>query len=301
MVRRSGPAIGNLDIRALRAFVEVADVGHFGQAADNLNVSPSALSRSVKALEEWSGVVLLVRTARCAELTTAGQSLLPLARTWLDYMLLFREAATLAASGRRGVLKIGFMDVAIADFLPGAVARYRRDNPDVEIRLIYGWREQQRAALLKGGLDVAFTVGRLTCQGIASSLHKTYRLMLVAPSDHPLAGREDVCLAELSDQPFVFGVRSEWQSLREIVDRLCAEAGFQTRVVEEVPGRDALFGFVAAGLGITLYADIEALVLRPGLCAIPLTDRGAELEVHLSHRRNPPPMVARVVANLRQG
>jgi len=301
MLRRPGPDIGNLDMRALRAFVEVADIGHFGQAANNLSVSPSALSRSIKVLEDWSGVVLLIRTARRADLTPAGQSLLPLARTWLQDMLRFREAATLAASGRRGVLNIGFMDVAIADFLPAAVARHRRENPDVEIRLIYGWREQQHRALIEGELDVAFTVGRLADQGIASTLHKTYRLMLVVPADHPLANRKDVGLGDLADQPFVFGVRSEWQSLREIVDRLCAEAGFQPRVAEEVPSRDALFGFVAAGLGVTLYPAIHALMPRPGLSAIPLAGGSSGLDVHLSHRRNPPPMVAHFVAGLTQG
>jgi Transcriptional regulator len=111
--------IGSLDIRALRTFVEVTEVGHFARAAKNLGMSPSALSRSIRSLEDWSGVALLVRTSRSADLTPAGQSLLPLAQAILGNLREFRDAAKLAEAGRRGVLDIGFMDVVIADFLPG--------------------------------------------------------------------------------------------------------------------------------------------------------------------------------------
>lgn len=290
--------IGSLDIRTLRAFMEVCDTGHFAQAAANLSISPSALSRSIKSLEEWSGVLLLVRTARRADLTPAGRSLLPLARAVLDDVLRLREAAVAAGAGRRGILKVGFMDVVIADFLPGVIAGHRRSNPDIDLRLVYGWKEQQHIALLEGRLDIAFTVGPLADREIISRRYKRYHLMLMLPAGHPLADRKAIDLYELADQPFVFGIKNEWQSLREIVEQLCAEAHFQPHIVEEAPSRDALFGFVAGGLGLTIYPQIDALLLRPGLAAVPIEGTGAELDVFVSHRRNPPPLLSRFLAEL---
>lgn len=256
-----------------------------------LRMSPSALSRAVRSVEDWCGVSLLVRTSRQVELTRQGRELLPIARRILDEIHVFQAASRLAAEGKLGRLTVGYMDVAISDFLPGLVAGFRAANENVEVDFSYGWRAQQREDLIAGRLDIAFTVGRLPDREIASRKVKDYGLALMVPARHPLASRASVSLADAQDEPFVWGSRDEWQSLHEIVLPICEASGFLPRVVQEAPNRDAILGFVASGLGITVYPRIEGLSMRPDLVPVPIDDTGAELSVYASWLKTPPAIV----------
>ncbi|ODT82660.1 MAG: hypothetical protein ABS76_06240 [Pelagibacterium sp. SCN 64-44] len=283
--------VADLELKALRSFVAVCDAGHFAQAAASLGISPSALSRSVKTLEAWCGAALLIRTSRQVELTREGRELLPAARRVLDETEEFRTAARLAAEGRQGRLLVGYMDVAISDFLPDLVGRHRRSHADVDVDLKYGWRSQQRADLLENRLDIAFTVGALPDREMVSKKVKNYRLSLVVPAGHRLAGARNLFLAQAADELFVWGSRTQWQSLRDIVDRLFEAEGTVPRTVQEAPTRDAIFGLVASGLGVTVYPHIDGLSMRQDLAVVPLQDSGAEMSVYVSWRRNAPDIV----------
>lgn len=290
--------IEQLNLKDLMAFVAVCDTGHFAQAAASLHMSPSALSRSVKALEDWCGATLLARTSRQAQPTREGRELLLAARRLLEEAEAFRSTAKLTAGGMRGRLLVGYMDVSISDFLPELVARHRRSHANVDIELRYGWRERQRADLLDRRLDVAFTVGALPDRELTSRKVRDYALELVVPVTHPLAGLSMVSLAEVVDEAFVWGDRSQWASLREIVDRLMEEQGIMPRMVHEAPTRDAIFGLVAAGLGITIYPRISGLSLRADLKALPLAASKAEMSVYASWLRNPASIVKEFVDQL---
>jgi DNA-binding transcriptional LysR family regulator len=290
--------IEQLNLKDLMAFVAVCDTGHFAQAAASLHMSPSALSRSVRALEDWCGAALLVRTSRRAQPTREGRELLLSARRLLEEAEAFRSRAKLTAGGMRGRLLVGYMDVSISDFLPELVARHRQSNPDVEIELRYGWRAQQRAEVLDRRLDIAFTVGALPDRELMTRKVRDYPLELVVPVRHCLAEQSIVSLLDVFDQAFVWGDRSQWASLREIVDRLLEEHGIVPRVVHEAPTRDAIFGLVAAGVGITIYPRIAGLSIRSDLKAVPLAASKAEMSVYASWLRNPPLIVKEFVDQL---
>lgn len=290
--------ISNLQLKDLIAFVAVCDAGRFTQAAVALHASRSALSRSVKGLEDWCHTQLLVRTSREVMPTREGLALLPLARRMVDEARQFMRSSDLVVQGRMGRLAIGYMDVSISDFLPALIGKYRQDKTEVDIDLRYGWRSEQRKDLLAGKLDIAFTVGTLADRQIVSRKVKDYRLCIVAPISHPIAKASETDLAAVGDDRFVWGTYAQWQSLRSIADQLFQQNGLSVSTAQEAPTRDAIFGLVAAGLGLTVYPYIEKLSLRSDLVFVPISDRGAELSVHASWRRNPPAIIEGFIRHL---
>lgn len=288
-----------MDQRLLGAFVSVCEHGHFGQAAESLGMSHSALSRAIRTLEQWAGTRLLERTSRRVEPTAAGAALLPRARQLLHDLEAGRQAVRLAAAGRAGRLTVGYMDLAITDFLPALVTRFKQRYPDVDVALAYGWSARQHSELLDGRIDIGFLIGPIPGSGLEVEAVRSYGFVVILPRSHPLAGRAAIGLDELADSPFVLGLRQEWQSLWDRLQALCADQGFLPDVVQEAPSRDAIFGYVAAGLGISVYPDTARNVLRPDLVAVPLADVERGLDVVAAWRRRPAPLVARFVEELR--
>lgn len=288
-----------MEQRLLSAFVSVSEHAHFGQAAESLGISQSALSRAVLALEEWAGTRLFVRTSRRVELTPAGVALLPRARQVLLDLEAGRQAAQLASAGFSGRLGIGYMDLATTDFLPALVARFKLRCPDVDVSLSYGWRSRQLADLMDERLDIGFLVGPVVGSRLEVHPVKSYDFVAILPRFHALAERQSIELAELAGNPFVLGVRREWQSLWDRLEALCADRGFLPDVVQEAPNRDVIFGYVAAGLGVTVFPDTARSVLRPDLVAVPVADVSPGLEVVAACRRRPTPLVARFLDELR--
>lgn len=118
------PTSQSLDIVLLRTFLEVVDSGGFALAADNLALTPSAVSGHIKRLEQTAGVSLLSRTTRRLELTQAGETLYAYARNIVE---LEREArARLHGTPIRDRLRIGASEDFASAWLPRVLQRFRR-------------------------------------------------------------------------------------------------------------------------------------------------------------------------------
>ncbi|SQK86218.1 putative transcriptional regulator [Pseudomonas aeruginosa] len=121
------PTSQSLDIVLLRTFLEVVDSGGFALAADNLALTPSAVSGHIKRLEQTAGVSLLSRTTRRLELTQAGETLYAYARNIVE---LEREArARLHGTPIRDRLRIGASEDFASAWLPRVLQRFRRWHP----------------------------------------------------------------------------------------------------------------------------------------------------------------------------
>src|SRR5262245_28085597 len=120
-----------LDTLELQSFVVLAQVLHFGRAADALAISQPALSKRLQKLEEKVGGPLLARGRGTVRLTDPGRVLLDRARDLLreaDHAL---EASRQAVRGEAGLLRIGFGIASIAQLLPEVLLRFRRSFPNV--------------------------------------------------------------------------------------------------------------------------------------------------------------------------
>ncbi|MEW4392614.1 LysR substrate-binding domain-containing protein [Pseudomonas paraeruginosa] len=148
------PVPQSLDIVLLRTFLEVVDSGGFALAADNLALTPSAVSGHIKRLEQSAGVGLLSRTTRRLELTQAGETLYGYARNIVE---LEREArARLHGTPIRERLRIGASEDFASAWLPRVLQRFRRWHPEASIELKVGITSDLLRQQAQGRTDVVF-------------------------------------------------------------------------------------------------------------------------------------------------
>src|ERR1700709_2719078 len=125
-----------VDLDALRAFVAVASHASFHDAATELELSASALTRRIKRLENALDVLLFERTTRSVSLTAQGELFLPRAQGVLRELEASLQQVTESTRNRTGQLTIACISTVAKHLLPRIVGDYHRRRPDVRLRLI---------------------------------------------------------------------------------------------------------------------------------------------------------------------
>lgn len=258
-----------MDLRQLRHFVAAAEEQHFSRAARRANVVQSALSTSVRSLEEELGAQLFVRTTRQVRLTEAGRVLLDRARIVLDAAREAREAVARVAGLEQGVLHLGatpslpgFID------LPSLLALFHERYPAIEVHLSQGNARQLLDRLLTAELDLAVLPLGERHPDIEVVPIAREPMVLIAPSGHRLARRQRVALAELADENFV-DFEPGWTA-RQLVDRAFGAAGLGRRSLFEVGDVDTMTALVARGLGVALVPRRTVEARRRSVVAVEL-------------------------------
>jgi DNA-binding transcriptional LysR family regulator len=144
--------------------------------------------------------------------------------------------------------------------------------PGVSVDLEYLPTASQHLALLEGRIDIGFMIGPLEARRIANLPVDQDDFVALLPEGHPLASRKALRLADLAHERFVIGSEETFSSFRTRLFDLCHRAGFFPEVVQEASNSSGIFGLVAAGAGVTVYAGCARNVLRSGVVVRPLTD-----------------------------
>jgi len=258
-------------LRQLEYLVTVVDTGSFTRAAEQLHVTQPALSHQMRALEQGLGGPLLERLPRAVRLTPMGRAMLPHARAALADAERARCAARLASGTTAGELQVATVYSVSLGVLPPALRVWRRDRPDVDVRLIeFRHADELRDAMAAGEADVALGplpggwTGPVRTLGVEE-------FVVVLPADG--ASEDDttgvVDLATLADCAWVH--YAPGNGLAELVDATCAAAGFRPRAAVRTEQTAAAPILAAAGLGPALVpanvlpARFDGRVLRPSV------------------------------------
>lgn len=186
----------------LEIFVVVAELCGFTLAAQQLGISQSAVSHALKKLEEDLGVSLIERNKSQAELTVAGVRLLPRAREILGLSETIRQEAGDIKGLQLGSLRIGsFGPTSSLRLLPEILKGYRKQFPNIEVRIDEGNDQQVLQWLQERRVDVGFVV-------LPDERFDTFELIedqIVAliPKTYPLAKKDEVVLQDLCHIPFI--------------------------------------------------------------------------------------------------
>src|ERR1700721_2904301 len=180
-----------MELRHIRSFLSIAETLHFGRTAELIHLSQPALSLQIRALEEEVGVRLFERNRRKTTLTAAGVAFRDDAIAALSQLDQAVRRARLAASGKLGRLRIGFVSTAGSEIVPNIVRQFKESNPDVEFSLRNILTAEQVEMLETGSLDIGFLrlpIGQHPVLDVVP-VHRE-RLVLVVPSSHKLAKRK---------------------------------------------------------------------------------------------------------------
>ncbi|MFE4678311.1 LysR family transcriptional regulator [Streptomyces sp. NPDC056723] len=263
----------DLDLRKLRYFVTVADLLHFGRAADELHIAQPVLSRQIRALEQDLGASLFTRDRHGVELTDAGRQLLADAGPLLASTHAIRRRVSAAASSKRRLM-VGFRaGIAVT---PAARA-FEDRHPDmvVDVQRIEG--DDQAAMLLDGRIDVGYVRLPIDEAGLRVTPLYTEPRVAVLPAGHRFAAKEEVTEADLAGETLVWHGDPSTQPTK----RPLPNAGYPVRGVDET------LEHVAAGRGISFLArSASVFYSHPDVVYMPIPDLAPEqvcLAVATSH------------------
>lgn len=250
-----------MELRQLQNFVAVAEEQHFTRAARRMNVVQSALSTSIRLLEEELGADLFVRSTRQVRMTEAGRVLLEKARIALDAVRDAREAVAAVQGLKLGTVNIGTVQSLPAFLdLPSLLSEFHGSYPGIEVRLMQGSSTDLLDGIHNSRIDLAFLPMCEPPNGIAAEMIACEALVLATAENHKLAGQTGVTLEALSHEPFVDFAR-DWGT-RRLVDRAFVEARLERSIAFEVSDLDTLLQLVERGLGVALLPEPLAKTSR---------------------------------------
>jgi LysR family hydrogen peroxide-inducible transcriptional activator len=257
--------LAGLSLRDLEYAVTVAELGHFGRAAERCGVSQAGLSEQVRKLESLLGTALFERTTRRITVTPAGEVLLRQAREVVSAGRLLLEMARSRSEPLAGALRLGVIATLGPYYLPSLLRDVRSRYPKLELRLQESHTATLLTALQAGELDALLIALPLQVDSLLAEPLFFEPFRAVLPSGHALADQSRLSLQDLAGEGLL--LLEEGHCLRDQALSLCGN----TR-----PGREARFAsslemlrhMIAAGEGHSLLpllatqerADLDGLV-----------------------------------------
>lgn len=257
----------NITLRQLRVFVAAARHLHFGKAAQQLHLTPPAVSMHIRELEQQVGLPLFERHGRAVSLTLTAEYLLVYARRVLATLKEAEDALARFRGLQSGRLSIGMVSSA-KYFVPRLLAMFRDEHPHIEVRLAVGNREQLVEQLQGHDVDLAI-MGRppreLATRGEPFAAHP---LGIVCAADHPLMRGEPKPASALAQ--FGFVIREAGSGTRSAMEDYLREWRVEPRIEMELASNETIKQMVMSGLGVSfLSLHGVGLELRNGLIGVP--------------------------------
>ena len=244
-----------MDLHDLRAFLSVASNLHFGRAGREVNLSPSALSRTIRRLEDEVGERLFVRDTRAVELTPAGAALRRYARQLLDGWDGFRASLAGAGDALRGELSVYCSVAASSTVLADLIGTFRRRHPGIHLRIETGDPARAVEQVQEGRADVA-----VAARPAALPRSLAFRTIAVSPLLF-VAPTIDCEAAELTRRPPIPWARVPMVLTAAGLSRRRANAWFRARrirpsIYAEVSGHEAVVSLVRLGCGVGIVPRV---------------------------------------------
>ncbi|HDT3644236.1 TPA: LysR family transcriptional regulator [Klebsiella pneumoniae subsp. pneumoniae] len=264
-------------LRHLHTFVAVAQQGTLGRAAETLNLSQPALSKTLNELEQLTGTRLFERGRLGAQLTLVGEQFLTHAVKVLDALNSAGQALNRKEGLNNDIVRIGALPTAALGILPTVIGQFHKQQKDITLQVATMNNTMLLAGLKSGEIDIG--IGRMSDPELMSGLH--YELLfleslkLVVRPGHPLL-QETVTLSRVMEWPVVV-------SPKGTVPRQNAEALLQSQVCKMPAG---CIETLSASLSRQLTVDFDYVWFVPSgavkddlrrgvLTALPIATQGA--------------------------
>ncbi len=236
-----------MDFEQLRTFMEVSRLRSFSRAAEKLNVTQPAISAQIRTLENEVGARLFDRDGGKVTFTAAGRVFEPFAEHCLQCHNHIMVTVGELHRTPRGEISVSANEATSLYVLPAVFAQFKRQYSRVGLSIVRADRIKTVEAVLNREVD--FGVVSLPIKDarlLVDTLHRD-DVVMVAPSQHPLAVRESVKLADVLPHSLLLPKQGRQ---RELIEELFRSNDVQPRVAMEVESSELLKRLIAAGLGI---------------------------------------------------
>lgn len=263
---------------------EVERQGSLTAAAEKLFLTQSALSHSIKKLEQQLGTDIWLREGRSLRLTQAGQYLLAVANRLLPQLSLAEERLRQFAQGERGTLRIGMECHPCYQWLLKVVSPYLADWPDVDVDVKQKFQFGGIGALFGYEIDMLVTPDPLYKPGLKFVPVFDYEQVLVVHRQHALARAEYVRPDQLSSETLItYPVDID---RLDIYNQFLQPAGISPQVHKPIETTDIMLQMVASGRGVAALPRwlVEEYQSRFEVVPVKLGKQGIAKQIYLGIR-----------------
>jgi len=252
-----------VNLRDLRYLVALADLRHFGKAADACFVSQPTLSTQIRKLEEELGVTLVERAPRKVMLTSAGEDVVARARRIVADIDQMKEAARRSRDPESGSLRLGVFPTLGPYLLPHVLPTLQMRFPKLEMLLVEEKSDVLLARLRDGKLDAALLALPVHDEQLHAEFLFEEPFVLAAPAQHPLASRTSLSMDDLAEHTLL--LLEDGHCLRDQALDVCRLSGANEKAGFRATSLETLRQMVAAGIGVTLLPalSVHAPVVQP--------------------------------------
>jgi LysR family hca operon transcriptional activator len=273
-----------MELRHLRYFVAVAEAGSLTVAAERkLHTAQPSLSRQIRDLEYEVGVQLMSRSVHGIELTAAGRAFLDHARLALTQAEAAAEAARRAAQRTKPTFAMGFQTGQEVDWLPRATSVLRDELLNIEIRVSSDHSTTLADDLQRGTLDIAF-LRREQKPDLEYKIVAKEPLVVILPSDHPLAVQKAIDPLDLVGETFI-GISEIPRVLRAVIDAYLKRTGIELKPHLEIDNFAMAISLVASTRGVALLPTSAENFLTWSVVSRPLKGETPTIDLVIGYHK----------------
>ncbi len=274
----------HIEFRHLRTIKAIHDAGGVARAADQLNITQSALSHQIKGLEDQAGVELFVRRSKPMKLSAAGMRLLRLAEQVLPQIEALQAEFDGLREGKAGRLYIAIECHACFEWLFPVLEGFRKQFGDVDVDIKPGLAFDALPALMKEEVDVVISSDPEDLAGVTFVPLFDYSPVFVAAAAHPLAEKPFVEAADFRGQTLItYPVE---RSRLDIFSQLLSPAKVEPAAIRQVELTAVILMLVASNRGVTVLPDwvVREVKYSSDYVTRPLTEAGLTRRMYAAVR-----------------
>jgi DNA-binding transcriptional LysR family regulator len=289
------------DLIDLRLFLNIVEAASITRGAVASHLALASASERIRELEARLGTRLLDRRRRGVTPTPAGVAFAHHARLMMQQAERMRGEMADYASGLKGHVRLLANTAAATEFLPGAIARFLAEHPNIDIELDERPSHQIVRGVADGSADAGIVADIVDPGALETWPIALDQLVLVTPADHLLGTRRRIAFQDVLDQDFVgLGAGSALQ--HHLADQ-ASRLGRPLRLRVRVGGFEAMCRLAEAGVGCGILSESAARRYRRimAIRLVPLTDPWAKRTLMLCTRRDDalPAHARQLVAHLK--
>jgi LysR family transcriptional regulator for metE and metH len=243
----------HIEFRHLRTIRAIHDAGGLARAAEQLNMTQSALSHQVKGIEEQAGVELFVRRSKPLKLSAAGQKLLAAAEEILPRVAALEAEFAGLVQGKAGRMHIAIECHACFEWLLPVLEVFRKAWPDVDVDIRPGLAFDAMPALRREEVDLVVSSDPEDLEGTDFTPLFDYEPVFVAAAAHPLAGREVIEAEDFRGQVLItYPVE---RARLDVFSQLLTPAKVEPAAIRQVELTAVILLLVASNRGVAVLPD----------------------------------------------
>lgn len=243
----------HIEFRHLRSIKAIHEAGGLARAADQLNITQSALSHQIKGLEDQAGVELFIRKSKPMKLSAAGLRLLRLAQQVLPQVEAMQAEFSALRDGNTGRMHIAIECHACFEWLFPVLEGFRKNWPDVDVDIRPGLAFDALPALQKEEVDLVVSSDPDEIPGVEFIELFDYAPVFVASAAHPLAEKDFIEAEDFKDQTLItYPVE---KSRLDVFSQLLTPAGVEPQVIRQVELTAVILLLVASNRGVSVLPD----------------------------------------------